>query len=117
MPPKSVKKVTETSPKGKAKAKQVVQESESESSSETESDLDDTLSFELHNKSVIDIAEYIEKQKQDLDKLYGEKILELCKNSPSTKIYENINHIYENVYGQVKLESLPNINYWYDINH
>lgn len=38
MPPKSVKKVVETSPKGKAKAKQAVQESDSESQSESESE-------------------------------------------------------------------------------
>jgi hypothetical protein len=34
------------------------------------------LPVEIHNQAVIDIAETIEQQKKDLDKLYGDKIIE-----------------------------------------
>ena len=73
---------------------------------------DNNMSFETLNNTVIDISEYIEQQKKDLDKIYGDKIIELCKNNPNNKIYENINSIYQDVYGNIK----KNINY-IDILH
>ncbi len=58
------------------------------------------MSFETHKSSVIDIAKYVETQKKELDKLYGDKIVELCKNNPTTQVYNNINEIYQSVYGE-----------------
>jgi len=79
--------------------------------------MSETLPIDIHNKVVIEIADTIEQQKKDLDKLYGDKIIELCKNNPSTKVYTGINTIYNNVFGETKLKDYPqNPSYWYDYN-
>lgn len=117
MPPKNLSKSTSYNPLIKKKSKSD-NDSASISGSETDTELEQSnfMSFETHNQSVIDISEYIEKQKQDLDRLYGDKIIELCKNNPSTKIYESVDNIYQDVYGNIKLQSLPRPLYWYDMN-
>lgn len=78
------------------------------------------MSFETHNLSVIDIAKYVETQKKELDKLYGDKIVELCKNNPTTQVYNNINEIYQSVYGEHNMTNYndgTNIKWWFDMNH
>lgn len=79
--------------------------------------MSETLPVDIHNKVVLEIADTIEQQKKDLDKLYGDKIIELCKNNPSTKVYSGINTIYNNVFGETKLADFPQTPaYWYDYN-
>lgn len=73
------------------------------------------LPVDIHNQAVIDIAETIEQQKKDLDKLYGDKIIELCKNI--VREYNGINNIYHSIFGETKLEDFPQTPaYWYDYN-
>ncbi len=73
------------------------------------------LPVDIYNQAVIDIAETIEQQKKDLDKLYGDKIIELCKNI--VREYNGINNIYHSIFGETKLEDFPQTPaYWYDYN-
>lgn len=68
------------------------------------------------DKIVLEIADTIEQQKADLDKLYGNKIIELCKNNPSTKVYDGINSIHTDIFNNIKLTDFPLPTYWYDYN-
>lgn len=75
------------------------------------------LPIDIHNNVVKEIADAIEQQKRDLDKLYGDKIIKLCENNPSTKVYQSINMMYNDVYGTVKLTDYSTTPvYWYDYN-